>query len=77
MDFDICRHFKNEKVFLYDLKGFLSHYGWEGIEELGEYAQEKSISYLEYSTYKSVTFLTFYCGLIIINILISLEKDLL
>jgi hypothetical protein len=76
MDFDICRHFKNEKVFFYDLKGFLSHYGWEGIEELGKYAQEKGISYLEYSTYKSVTFMTFYCGLIIIDILISLEKDL-
>ncbi|MFX1452020.1 MAG: hypothetical protein ACFFCM_14375, partial [Promethearchaeota archaeon] len=76
MDFDICRHFKNERVFFYDLKGFLSHYGWEGIDELGKYAQQKGISYLEYSTYKSLTFLTFYCGLIIIDIFVSLEKDL-
>ncbi|MBA7623945.1 hypothetical protein ES703_31345 [subsurface metagenome] len=76
MDFDICRHFKNERVFFYDLKGFLSHYGWEGIEELGEYAQQKDKSYLEYSTYKSLTFMTFYCGLIIIDIFASLEKDL-
>ena len=75
-DFDICRHFKNEKVFFYDLKGFLSHYGWEGIEELVEYAQQKEKSYLEYSTYKSLTFLAFYCGLIILDIVITLEKDL-
>ena len=75
-DFDICRHFRNEKVFFYDLKGFLSHYGWEGIEDLGRYAKQKDKSYLEYSTYKSLTFLTFYCGLIIIDIFALLEKDL-
>ena len=75
-DLDICRHFKNEKVFFYDLKGFLSHYGWEGIEKLGKYIQQKEKSYLEYSTYKSNTFLTFYCGLIIIDLLVSLERDL-
>ena len=75
-DFDICRHFKNDKVFFYDLKGFLSHYGWEGIEELGRYALQKEKTYLKYSTYKSLTFLTFYCGLIIIDIFASFEKDL-
>ncbi len=75
-DLDICRHFRHEKVFFYDLKGYLSHYGWEGIEKLGIYAQQRSKSYLEYSTYKSMTFLSFYCGLIIIDISISLERDL-
>jgi hypothetical protein len=76
MDLDICRHFKNEKVFFYDLKGFLSHYDWEGIEELGKHILKKDKSYLEYSTFKSVTFLTFYCGLITIDIVASLEKNL-
>jgi len=75
-DFDICRHFKNDKVFFYDLKGFLSHYGWEGVKELGEYAQQKEKSYLEYTTYKSLTFLMFYCGLIVIDIFAFLERDL-
>ena len=75
-DLDICRHFKNDKVFIYDLKGFLSHYGWEGVKELGEYAQQKDKSYLDYTTYKSLTFLAFYCGLIIIDIIASLEEDL-
>ncbi|TFG04907.1 MAG: hypothetical protein EU539_10020 [Promethearchaeota archaeon] len=76
MDFDICRHFKNERVYFYDLKGFLSHYGWEGIEELGKHAQQKDRSYLEYSTYKSLTFLGFYCGLIIFDLFVSLENNL-
>ncbi len=76
-DLDICRHFRHEKVFFYDLKGYLSHYGWEGIEKLGIYTQQRSKSYLEYSTYKSMTFLSFYIGLIIIDIFISLEKDLI
>ncbi|MFX0072184.1 MAG: hypothetical protein ACFFAO_13940, partial [Candidatus Hermodarchaeota archaeon] len=76
VDLDICRHFKNEKVFFYDLKGFLSHYGWEGIEELGKYVQQKDKTYLKYSTYKSLTFLIFYCGLVLIDVFASLEKDL-
>lgn len=76
-DLDICRHFKHEKVFFYDLKGFLFHYGWEGIERLGMHIQQKDKSYLKYSTYKSVTFLSFYCGLIIIDLLVSLERDLI
>ena len=63
-------------MFFYDLKGFLSHYGWEGIKELGIHAQQKDKSYLEYTTYKSVTFLTFYCGLLVIDIIASLENDL-
>ena len=75
-DFDICRHFKNDKVFFYDLKGFLSHYGWEGVEELGKYAKQNKKSYLEYSTYHSLAFLTFFCGLIIVDIFISIEMDL-
>ncbi len=75
-DFDICRHFKNDKVFFYNLGGFLSHYGWEEIEALGQYIKTKKEWYLEYDTYKSVTFLLFYCGLIIIDILASLEHDL-
>ena len=76
-DFDICRHFKNDKVFFYDLKGFVSHYGWEGVKELGEHARKKKMSYLEYTTYKSLTFLMFYCGLIIVDIIAFLERDLI
>jgi len=54
----------------------VSHYGWEGVKELGEYARQKKMSYLEYTTYKSLTFLTFYCGLIIVDIAVFLERDL-
>ena len=75
-DLDICRHFGNDKVFFYDLKGFLYHYGWEGVEQLGQYNQNEKVSYVEYKNYKSITFLTFYCGLILIDMFASLENDL-
>ncbi len=82
----LCESFKHVKEFYNrkepilikgrKCKGYLSHYGWEGIEELGIYAQQRRKSYLEYSTYKSMTFLSFYIGLIIIDIFISFESDL-
>lgn len=75
-DFDICRHFNKDKVFFYDLSGFLYHYGWEGIEELGRHAQQKNEWYLKYNNYESMTFLTCYCGLIYIDMLAFLERDL-
>ncbi|HEY0089971.1 MAG TPA: hypothetical protein VGB37_14065, partial [Candidatus Lokiarchaeia archaeon] len=74
-DLDVCRHFGAEKVFFYDLKGFLSHYGWEGIEELGKYNQQKEKWYLEYNNSKSISFVLFYCGLIIIDMFVFFEKD--
>ena len=76
MDLDICRHFKNEKIFFYNLYGFIYHYGWSEIDALGQYIQQRTTRYLTYSTYKSLTFLAFYCGLIIFDIFASLEADL-
>ncbi|MBD3343022.1 MAG: hypothetical protein GF353_28250 [Candidatus Lokiarchaeota archaeon] len=75
-DLDICRHFNLDKVFLYDLKGFISRYGWEEINKIGEHIQKKENWTLEYMRYKSLTFLAFYCGLILIDILAPLERDL-
>ncbi len=77
MDLDICRHYGNEKVFFYELSGFLYHYGWEGVWELGQHAKQKEPRELTYSTYKSLTFLSFYCLLIIGDLFISLENDLI
>ncbi len=76
VDLDICRHYGNEKVFFYDLSGFLYHYGWEGVWELGQYAKQKEPRELTYATYKSLTFLSFYCALIFIDLFVSLEYDL-
>lgn len=75
-DLDVCRHFGAEKVFFYDIKGFLGQYGWEGIEELGKYNQQKDKWYLEYNNSKSTLFLLFYCGLIIIDRFAFFEKDI-
>ncbi len=77
MDLDIYRHFGNEKVFFYDLSGFLYHYGWEGVEELGQHAKQKEPRELTYATYKSLAFLSFYCALIIVDLFVSLETDLM
>jgi len=77
MDLDICRHFGNEKVFFYHLTGFLAHYdGWNEIILLGQHVRQKSTRSLEYSIYKSLTFLILYCGLIILDIFASFENDL-
>jgi len=64
-DFDICRHFNKDKVFFYDLSGFLYRH-----------AQQKNEWYLEYNNYESMTFFTCYCGLIYIDTFAFLERDL-
>ncbi|TFG28405.1 MAG: hypothetical protein EU532_05385 [Promethearchaeota archaeon] len=76
-DLDICRHFKEKKVFFYDLKGFISHYGWEGLEELGRHNQKKDVWYLRFYHFHSITFLLFYCGLIFIDLIVFFENDLI
>ena len=75
-DFDICRHFNKEKVFFYDLQGFLYHYGWEGIKELGRHNQQKNTTYLNYDNYKSFAFLTLYFALILVDIFAFFEREL-
>ena len=74
-DLDICRHFGAERVFFYDLKGFLGHYGWEGIEELGLYNLQKDKWYLEYNNSKSIIFVLLYCGIIFIDMFVFFEKN--
>ncbi len=76
-DFDICRHFNDVKVFFYDLQGFIYHYGWDGVEELGQYAQQKTCWYLNYNYYESIAFVMCYCGLIFIDIFAFLERDMI
>ena len=75
-DLDICRHFGAERVFLYELKGFVSHYGWEGIEELGLHIKQKDKWDLKYNNSKSIVFFMLYCGLILIDIFAFFERDL-
>ncbi len=75
-DIDILRHFKAEKVFLYELKGFLRVYGWEGIKELGLHVREKESWTFKYNNYKSIIFLFFYCMLIIADLFVFFERDL-
>jgi len=75
-DLDICRHFNEKKVFFYDFKGFLSHYGLEGIIELGYHNQQHDKWYMTYNNSKSIVFFLFYCGLIFIDVFSFLERDL-
>lgn len=46
-DLDICRHFSEKKVFLYNYEGFTYHYGEEGLKELFEHNQQKDSWVLE------------------------------
>lgn len=77
IDFDICRHFGKEKIFLYDLQGFLYHYGWEGVKELGRHNQQKNKIYLNYDNYQSFAFLMLYFCLIFVDIFAFFERDLI
>ncbi|MBD3213881.1 MAG: hypothetical protein GF311_14825 [Candidatus Lokiarchaeota archaeon] len=74
-DIDICRHFGTEKIFFYPLHGFLDHYSWEEVWELAKHVQSEQPFYLKYEIYKSLTFLAFYCGLIIIDLFVSFPQD--
>ena len=75
-DIDILRHFGAERIFLYELKGFLSLYGWEGIIKLGLHNQQHKSWKFQYNNFRSIIFLFFYCSLIVLDILICFELDL-
>ncbi|MHA1343045.1 MAG: hypothetical protein ACTSQG_03610, partial [Promethearchaeota archaeon] len=49
-DLDICRHFGEKKVFLYNYKNFLNNYGEEELERLGEHNEKYKTWVLDYNT---------------------------
>ncbi len=76
IDADICRHFKVELLFLYDLRGFLFHYGWHGIMELGLYGRQQKIIYIRRESTQTLTFLLFCCGMILLDQFANFEWEL-
>lgn len=74
-DVDVCRHFETKKVFFYDLLGFLYHYGWQGIVELGLYLRRQKTTYIRREGFQSIFFVLYCCGMVIMDRFAFLESE--
>ncbi len=72
-DLDICRHFGEEKVFLYNFEGFMYSFGEEGIEELIEHNNQFESWELEYYGYQTQSNLLFLFALVVLDPLLYLS----
>lgn len=72
-DLDVCRHFGEEKVFLYDYGGFTYHYGEDGINMIIEHNNQHESWDLEYQSYETVAHTFVLIGTVIVDKLLFLE----
>lgn len=75
-DLDICRHFEQEKVFIFSYQNFIENYGVEELINLGEHKQkeEKNTWTLEYYMLESQVNIVFYLIVVIVDWFLFLEE---
>jgi len=73
-DLDICRHFRNEKVFIFNYENFIENYGEEELINLGEHNQKKKIWMLEYIETETQATIMFYLFMVSVDRVIFLEE---
>ncbi len=72
-DLDICRHFGDEKVFLYNYKNFIANYGQGELINLGKHNQEKESWELEHLAAEVQINILFYLALAFLDRLLFFE----
>ncbi len=69
-DLDICRHFSEEKVFLYNYEGFVYHYGEAGLKKLIDHNNQHESWILEYNS------VALQADIILLIVLVSIDRFL-
>lgn len=72
-DLDICRHFGEKKVFLYNFEGFLYSFGEDGLEELVEHNNQYKPWQLRYYAYQTEANLLLLFFLVIVDPVLGLD----
>lgn len=73
-DLDICRHFGQDKVFLYNYKNFIDNYGVGELINLGEHNEQKDSWELDYIAAETQINIIFYLAIAFLDRLLSLEN---
>jgi len=76
-DVDICRHFGEEQIWIYELSGFVYHYGWDEMERLGKHIQQYEEWDMRYDSDNSVRLIMMYAGMILLDLFAKYEEDFL
>ncbi len=74
-DLDICRHFRKEKVFIFNYENFIENYGEKELTDLGEHNQKKKSWKLEYIEAETQATILFYLFMVFIDRIIFLERE--
>ncbi|MHA1148009.1 MAG: hypothetical protein ACTSR8_07155 [Promethearchaeota archaeon] len=74
-DLDICRHFNEEKVFLYNYEGFIYHFGYEGICDLIKHNKQYDSWEFETPALEAQTHVILLMFLIIIDYVLFLDPS--